>query len=464
MVQVGADGLSDTAEDVVRSVAPQRAVIVGGISAVPTSVQERIETLSPGVSITRLAGADREETAVLAAQIALAGKSDVTVALANGWSLADVGVAASLVAAGGADAVLYTNEDGLSEGTAAALREASVAKLVAVGGLAALSQATADAAQAAAGVSAPQRLSGDTRVETAARVARSAAGDCTDTVVAANGWSHADVGTAATLVAALEHSAVLYAQSPDTAGVATVSALTRLDPVRLVLIGDTDTLSDSLAASLTQDTPRALTRYTDPADTTAHALANKGHRLRNQRQQHKRQQQQRQQRQRQRQQRQRRQRKRQGHFERPPPTAADYQPSDPELAQADGLRGDRQHRIMSVLTGGVRVPNAMRSPRASRAASLTTCARRAPARASCSNGTHPPTGTPAATRSTGSTRTESPAPTTTRTNATASRLGHGQIRPIPNRPIIPTLPAASAGASRSTCWREIYTLAAVSIR
>ena len=273
VVQVGADGLSDAAADVVRSAAPQRAVIVGGISAIPTAVQERIATLSPGVSITRLDGADREQTAVLAAQRALAGKSDVTITLANGWSAADVGVAASLVAAGGADAVLYTIEDGISEDTAAALRQASVAKLIAVGGLAALSQATADAAQAAAGVTAPQRLDGDTRVETAARVARSAAGDCTDTVVLTNGWSPADVGTAATLAAALDHSAVLYAQSADTAGDATVSAITRLHPVRLVLIGDTDTLSDSLAASLTQNTPRALTRYTDPADTTAHALA-----------------------------------------------------------------------------------------------------------------------------------------------------------------------------------------------
>ena len=273
VVQVGADGLSDAAAGVVRSAAPRRAVIVGGISAVPTAVQERIETLSPGVSITRLDGADREQTAVLAAQRALAGKSDVTVALANGGSLADVGVAASLVAAGGADAVLYTSEDGISEDTAAALRQASVAKLIAVGGLAALSQATADAAQAAAGVSTPQRLDGDTRVETAARVARSAAGDCTDTVVLTNGWSPADVGTAATLAAALDHSAVLYAQSADTAGAATVSAITRLDPVRLVLIGDTDTLTDSLAASLTQNTPRTLTRYTDPADTTTHALA-----------------------------------------------------------------------------------------------------------------------------------------------------------------------------------------------
>ena len=173
----------------------------------------------------------------------------------------------------GADVVLYGGIDALGDATAAALRELAVSEVVAVGGTAALPQAVVDAALAAAGVSDARRLSGSTRVHTAARAARAAAGGCTDTVVIANGWSDADVGAAAGLAAALEHSAVLYAQDADTAGDVTVSALARLDPVRIVIIGGTDNVSDALAGSLTASSPRKVDRYVDPADATQHALS-----------------------------------------------------------------------------------------------------------------------------------------------------------------------------------------------
>ena len=273
VVLVGSEGLSDSAAGVVRGAAPVRAVLVGGTAVLAASVGSRVEGLSDGVSVERFAGADRAETAAVAARRAAAGRQGVSVALANGWSLADVGVAASLVAAGGADVVLYGGIDALGDATAAVLEELAVSEVVAVGGTAALPQAVVDAALAAAGVGEARRLSGSTRVDTAARAARSAAGGCTDTVVVANGWSDADVGAAAGLAAALEDAAVLYAQDADTAGDAAVSALERLDPVRIVIIGGTDTVSDALAGSLTASSPRKVDRYTDPADATQHALS-----------------------------------------------------------------------------------------------------------------------------------------------------------------------------------------------
>ena len=273
VVLVGSEGLSDSAAGVVRGAAPVRAVLVGGTAVLAASVGSRVEGLSVGVSVERFAGADRAETAAVAARRAAAGRQGVSVALANGWSLADVGVAASLVAAGGADVVLYGGIDALGDATAAVLEELAVSEVVAVGGTAALPQAVVDAALAAAGVGEARRLSGSTRVDTAARAARSAAGGCTDTVVVANGWSDADVGAAAGLAAALEDAAVLYAQDADTAGDAAVSALERLDPVRIVIIGGTDTVSDALVGSLTASSPRKVDRYTDPADATQHALS-----------------------------------------------------------------------------------------------------------------------------------------------------------------------------------------------
>ena len=273
VVLVGSGGLSVSAAGVVRDAAPVGAVLVGGTAVLPAGVQSRVEELSGGVSAQRVAGADRAATAAAAARLVAAGVRDLTVVLANGWSLPDVGVAASLVAAGGADVVLYGGVDALGDATADVLGELAVSELIAVGGTAALPTAVVDAAEAAAGVGDAKRLSGSTRVHTAARAARDAAGDCTDTVVIANGWSDADVGAAAALAAALENAAVLYAQDADTAGDVTVSALERLDPVRIVIIGGTDTVSDALAESLTASSPRKVDRYEDPAAATQHALS-----------------------------------------------------------------------------------------------------------------------------------------------------------------------------------------------
>ena len=272
VVLVGSDGLSVSAADVVRDAAPVRAVLVGGTAVLPAEVGSRIEELSDGVSVERVAGTDRAATAAEAARRVAAGVQELTVVLANGWSLADVGVAASLVAAGGADVVLYGGIDALGDATADALGELAVSELIAVGGTAALPQTVVDAAAAAAGVSDARRFSGSTRMHTAARAARAGAGDCTDTVVIVNGWSDADVGAAAALAAALEDAAVLYTQDADTAGDVTVSALERLDPVRIVIIGGTDTVSDALAESLTASSPRRVDRYEDPAAATQHAL------------------------------------------------------------------------------------------------------------------------------------------------------------------------------------------------
>ena len=273
VVLVGSGGLSVSAAGVVRDAAPVRAVLVGGTAVLPAGVGSRVEELSGGVSVERVAGADRAATAAAAARRVAAGEGDLRVVLANGWSLADVGVAASLVAAGGADVVLYGGIDALGDATADALGELAVSEVIAVGGTAALPQAVMDAAAAAAGVSDARRFSGSTRVHTAARVARAGAGDCTDTVVIVNGWSDADVGAAAALAAALQDAAVLYAQDADTAGDVTVSALERLDPVRIVIIGGTDTVSDALAGSLTASSPRKVDRYEDPAAATQHALS-----------------------------------------------------------------------------------------------------------------------------------------------------------------------------------------------
>ena len=97
----------------------------------------------------------------------------MTLVVANGWSPSDVGVAAAYAAAVGDAAVGYVGPGVLPEATAALIRDYRPARVVVIGGRAAVS----DGVRAAIAAAAPnstviRRISGSTRADTAARAAR----------------------------------------------------------------------------------------------------------------------------------------------------------------------------------------------------------------------------------------------------------------------------------------------------
>ncbi len=269
--------LGEGAAGVVSSVLPSGVLVVGGQAAVSDEVVAQLRVLLPGVVVERLWGATRVGTAAVAARRVLgAGGDDVRVALASGWSLADVGAAASLVAAGGADAVLYGGRDGLGDETAQLLGDYRPQRIELVGGPAALSEQVRAEAVAAAGAQASsRRLWGATRIETAARVARVAAGDCVAAAVIANGWSQPDVGAAAALAAAWGNSVVLYARSATDLGDAARQAIADIAPQGITLVGDTDTLAEALRDALPAG--RSAQRLADPHQTARRALKDPPH-------------------------------------------------------------------------------------------------------------------------------------------------------------------------------------------
>ena len=248
------EALGDDAAAVISDSAPSEVILVGGTAALSEQIESEITESVSGVRIERLWGATRTQTAAAAARRVLgvpALATDVRVAVANGWSLADVGSAAGLVAAAGADAVLYAGRDGLGEGTRSVLSDYPVSRVLVIGGTAALSETVRSDAVAAAGSGVrSRRLGGATRLHTAANVATAGAGDCTAVALIANGWSDADVGAAAALGAALGNSVVLYAEEPDVAGQATVDALLELTPQRILLVGEAALLDDALRSQL----------------------------------------------------------------------------------------------------------------------------------------------------------------------------------------------------------------------
>ncbi len=272
-----AGGLGESAGGVVRAAGVVSGVVlVGGEAALGGAVAAELESLAPGVVVERVSGADRVATAAAAARRVLAGRSGgaaAGVVLADGWSLADVGVAAAVVAAGGADVVLYSGSGSLPDQTRQVLAGEAVGGIVVVGGAAAVPDSVVAAAAGAAGGVGTERVGGKDRVATAALAARRWAPGCAEAAVIANGWSQADVGTAAALAAALGDSVVLYTASADGLGSDTRSALGRVRPQLAVVVGDTDTISNSTADELAElGYPAA--RVTDAAAAARYALDN----------------------------------------------------------------------------------------------------------------------------------------------------------------------------------------------
>ena len=263
------DELGPGAASIIADQQPDRIVVVGGRAAVGPDVENELRALAAGVDIDRLAGNDRIQTAALAAARTLPGSGSVTVVLANGWSLPDVGAAASAVASGAADAVLYSSRDALGEPTRQVLASHRPVRMLVAGGPAAVSQDVLTSATGSAGVVLTGRLGGSTRVETATLVAQRALDGGATTAVIANGWSLPDVGIAAGLAAALPDSVVLYTE-PESLGAATETALTEHTIKHVFLVGAVDADTTHLMSLVPSKFP--LTRITEAAHASLHAL------------------------------------------------------------------------------------------------------------------------------------------------------------------------------------------------
>jgi putative cell wall-binding protein len=209
------------------------------------------------------------------------GDLDVGVAVfvvANGWSAADVGVAAVLAARTPGAVVVYTAGDGLSAAAAMLLREASPAEVVIVGGTAAVSRDVRTQIGAASSASDVSRVTGADRADTAAAAARRIMGAPSQagrvTLIVANGWSPPDIGAAAALAARSGRAAVLYTRRGSLP--ASSAALLRDYRVKeVVLIGGAAVISDAVRGEIAAaaDDGAGISRLTgaDRVDTAAQA-------------------------------------------------------------------------------------------------------------------------------------------------------------------------------------------------
>ena len=202
--------------------------------------------------------------------------SEATVFVANGWSPADIGVAATLSARTADSAVLYSTAGRLSSAARDVLDEEMPAAVVLVGGELALGEQVMSAARDASGSSSVTRITGTTRTHTAALAARQVLGSPDDagdvTVIVVNGWSPADIGAAAALAARTERSAVLYTDAGALSEPAE-TLVSDYQPAKIFVIGGSAAVSEAAAASLSAAAPDAALRRIAGTDRAATAAA-----------------------------------------------------------------------------------------------------------------------------------------------------------------------------------------------
>jgi subtilisin family serine protease len=222
---------------------PQRIVVLGGSGAVSSAVAKQLAGYAPKVS--RLSGDDRYSTAASIAQTMMSGLSTDTVYVASGTSFPDALAGAALAGSTG-QPVLLTSPGSLSTPTATWLSTHRPGRIVVLGGAAAVSDAVRDRLGDYTDGSVT-RLAGADRYATAAAVAaRFTAGGEHAYVASGLGFPDALAGAA---LAGTQGAPVLLT-APTSVPPSIRTALGRLHPQSVTVLGGTSVISSATAAAL----------------------------------------------------------------------------------------------------------------------------------------------------------------------------------------------------------------------
>lgn len=223
---------------------PRRIVALGGGAALDETVMTQLQGLAAG-GITRVGGANRYETAVRLSREYSRQRPDVAF-VASGETFADALAGGAAAAAAGAPMLLVPTDDA-PEAVLGELTRLDPARVVLLGGDAAVSERVAGQLSGRLGVPI-ERLAGADRYETAARVAATF-GDRRGTVFVSTGTQFPDALAGVPAAAAAGAPIVLVR---PTGGVpeAVHTGLARLDPATVVVLGGEQAVSHGVARGL----------------------------------------------------------------------------------------------------------------------------------------------------------------------------------------------------------------------
>jgi len=228
-----------------RRLAPNRIVVLGGTAAVSTGVQAALEAYDTGGGVSRIAGADRYETAANVSRATF--PMNVPVAyVATGAAYPDA--LAGVPAAGvGGGPILLVGRTSVPRSTDAELARLRPQRIVVLGGAAAISPTVVNYLQrhTPTGV---QRLAGADRYETAANVSARTFGVAVEHAFVATGRNFPDGLTGGAAAAFVRGPLLLV---PGTSLPPVVAAeLERLEPRRVTILGGTGAVSEEVRAQI----------------------------------------------------------------------------------------------------------------------------------------------------------------------------------------------------------------------
>jgi putative cell wall-binding protein len=224
-------------------------IVLGGVRAISSEVEESIAALPGRPRVTRLAGADRYGTAAEAARIVTTHGQPI--AIASGTTFADAVSSGVLPGPSGRLPVLLATREVVPEGSREVIAELEPRGGVLVGGTAALSDAVA--ADLEAQIGEITRLAGPDRFATSRAVAESVLGDLGPEprpLVVAAGSDYADALAAGGLAAHLDGVVLLAPRFRLTDGVETFVRAHRERWSRVLVVGGAVAVDDDVLAEL----------------------------------------------------------------------------------------------------------------------------------------------------------------------------------------------------------------------
>ncbi len=226
-------------------VGPAKVIVLGGKVAVSDAVLGAIQAKLPGAEVTRVGGADRYETAADLSQTVYPDGA-TTVFIASGTTYPD-GLAGGAAAARLGAPLLLSDPSTLPATTLAELQRLAPTTVYLLGGTAALSAGVATAVTAALPSATVTRLAGADRYATSVAISRLQDPGVPVVYVAA-GTDFPDGLSGA--AAAGELGGPLLLTLPGGLPASVAAELTRLKPRRVVVLGGTGAVSDTVVVQL----------------------------------------------------------------------------------------------------------------------------------------------------------------------------------------------------------------------
>ncbi|MDI6712081.1 MAG: SpoIID/LytB domain-containing protein [Anaerosomatales bacterium] len=242
--------LPDVVKAEVARLKPAKVYVLGGEGAVSADVVDAVRSAAPSAEVTRVAGADRYETAARVAVLARTLKPATKAFVASGETWADAAAVAPVAYRKGYP-VLLVRRASVPTATAEFLADAKPAEVRIAGGTGVI-DASLDAAIAAASGGSVARLAGDDRYATAAAVARWALGEgftMTEPHLA-TGLAYPDALAASQLAGSRGLPLLLMRRDAVPSGTAAILAEHRLAIAKLWLLGGFGAISDAGTSAL----------------------------------------------------------------------------------------------------------------------------------------------------------------------------------------------------------------------